>query len=72
MDEGSDSIVVPFLGALQAAIAVLLTIYAGVLAAQFKLLSESASKEISRTAVNIFLPALLIVNIGSQLQLDTV
>jgi hypothetical protein len=62
---------VPFLGALQASIAVLLTISVGVIAAQFRLLTESASKEISQVGINIFLPALLITNIGSQISLDT-
>lgn len=70
--DDAQSFIVPFLGALQASIAVLLTIFAGVVAAQFGLLSEPASKEISRTSVNLFLPALLITNIGSQLHLETV
>jgi hypothetical protein len=59
-------------GALQASIAVLLTIFAGVIAAQFRLLSESASKEISQVGVNLFLPALLITNIGSQVSTESV
>ena len=66
------SILVSFLGALQASIAVLLTIFVGVLAAQFQLLSESSSKEISKECVKMFMPALLIVKIGSQLNLETV
>lgn len=65
-------ILVPFLGALQASIAVLLTIFAGVIAAQFDLLTVSSAKEISKLCVKLFLPALLIVNVGSQLHLDTV
>ncbi|KAI9655314.1 MAG: hypothetical protein M1821_005461 [Bathelium mastoideum] len=64
-------IVTSFLGALQASISVLLTIAYGVIAAQFKLLSEASSKEISKTCVRLFLPALLIHNVGSQLHLDT-
>ncbi|KAK3700951.1 hypothetical protein LTR37_015657 [Vermiconidia calcicola] len=71
MDQDAGDIIVPLIGALQAAIAVLVTIFAGVLSAQFKLLSESASKEISRIGVNLFLPALLITNVGSQLHADT-
>ena len=70
MQEDS-GILVSFLGALQASIAVLLTILAGVIAAQFNLLSEPASKEISKVCVKLFMPALLIVNIGSQLNLET-
>lgn len=60
-----------FLGALQASVAVLLTIFWGAIAAQFDLLSEGASKEISKTCVRMFLPALLFTNLGSQLHLDT-
>ena len=67
----SSSIVTSFLAALQASISVLLTISYGVIAAQFKLLSEASSKEVSKTCVRLFLPALLIHNVGSQLHLDT-
>ncbi|RMZ02761.1 hypothetical protein D0862_05910 [Hortaea werneckii] len=67
----ANDILVPFLGALQASIAVLLTIFAGVIAAQFRLLSEQSSKAISRFCVRICLPCLLIVNVGSQLSLET-
>src|SRR4051794_17602860 len=59
-------------GALQAAVSVLLTIYYGVLGAQFNLLDSNSAKRISRMCVNMFLPALLIVNLGSELHLDTV
>lgn len=61
-----------FIGAIQASLAVLLTVYVGVLASQFKLLSNASAKDISKTAVQLFLPALLISNVGSQLHLDTV
>jgi auxin efflux carrier family protein len=60
-----------FLGALQASVAVLLTILYGAIAAQFDLLSEGAAKDISKTCVRFFLPALLFTNLGSQLHLDT-
>ncbi|OCL05116.1 hypothetical protein AOQ84DRAFT_433190 [Glonium stellatum] len=66
------SILAAFLGALQASVSVLLTISYGVIVAQFNLLSESSAKDISKTCVRIFLPALLIHNVGSQLHLDTV
>jgi auxin efflux carrier family protein len=72
MAEDVESLVVPFLGALQASVAVLLTIFAGVLAAQFNLLSEKSSKDVSKFCVRLCLPALLIVNVGQQLHLDTV
>ncbi|KAK5120999.1 hypothetical protein LTR85_005783 [Meristemomyces frigidus] len=72
MGEEAESFIVPFLGALQASIAVLLTIFVGVLAAQFNLLSEPSSKEISKFCVRMSLPALLIVNVGQQLHAETI
>ncbi len=84
----SSSLLTPFLGAFQASLSVLLTIFVGVVAAQFNLLSQESSKEISKTCmeyppnlsdatdnqptgVRLFLPALLIYNVGSQISLDT-
>lgn len=67
----SGSIVPSFLGALQASLSVLLTIGYGVVAAQFNLLTGSSAKDISKLCVRMFLPALLITNVGSQLHLDT-
>lgn len=67
-----ESFTVPLLGALQASIAVLLTIFAGVVASQFDLMSEASSKDVSKVCVKIFMPALLIVNVGSELNLETV
>ncbi|MCJ1364057.1 hypothetical protein MMC16_003166 [Acarospora aff. strigata] len=67
----SGSLVTSFLGALQASLAVLLTIGYGVIAAQFDLLKGSSAKDISKLCVRMFLPALLITNVGSQLHLDT-
>ena len=72
MGLSAGEIIQPFLGALQASISVLLTIFTGVLAAQFSLLDGDASKQVSRTCVRIFLPALLITKVGSQLNADTV
>ena len=72
MAQDADSFVVPFLGALQASIAVLLTIFAGVIASQFNLISEAASKDVSKVSVKLFMPCLLIVNVGSELRLETV
>ncbi len=68
----SSGLAASFLGALQASLSVLLTIFYGVLAAQFQLLSESSAKDISKTCVRLFLPALLIVNIGSALESSTI
>lgn len=66
------NILVPLLGAVQASVAVLLTIAFGVVAAQFNLLTQASAKDISKACVRLFLPALLIVNVGSQMSLDTV
>ncbi|KAL1306853.1 hypothetical protein AAFC00_005506 [Neodothiora populina] len=66
-----EEIFIPLLGAVQASIAVLLTISYGVIAAQFNLLSQASAKDISKVCVRLFLPALLIVNVGSQLNQDT-
>lgn len=67
----SSSVLTAFVGSLQASMSVLLTISYGVLAAQFKLITESSAKDISKACVFIFLPALLIHNVGSQLRLET-
>ncbi|PQE06428.1 membrane transporter protein [Rutstroemia sp. NJR-2017a WRK4] len=64
----SESILTTFLGALQASLTVLLTISYGVLAARFNLLKESSAKDISNVCVKLFLPALLITNVGQELQ----
>ena len=66
-----DALSVSFLGALQASLAVLLTIFYGVIAAQFGLLKGNSTKQISTLCVRMFLPALLITNVGSQLRSET-
>lgn len=68
----SSGILPSFLGALQASLAVLLTISYGVVASRFNLLKESSSRDISKTCVRLFLPALLITNVGAELHADTV
>ncbi|KAK1498076.1 membrane transporter [Colletotrichum cuscutae] len=70
-DNTAESILVPFLGAFQASLSVLLTISAGVIAAQYGLLDDRSSKKISTFCVRMALPALLITNVGSQLDLET-
>jgi predicted permease len=60
-----------FLAALQASLSVILTIFYGVLATQFNLLDNSSGKAISKVCVRMFLPALLITKVGSELHLDT-
>lgn len=71
MGMDTSELVVPFIGAIQASISVLVTIFFGVLTAQFNLLSTNAAKEISRTCVRMFLPALLVYKLGSNLDKDT-
>ncbi|KKY19063.1 putative auxin efflux carrier superfamily [Diplodia seriata] len=67
----ASGILTVFLAALQASIAVLLTIFYGAIAGNFNLISEGSAKDISKTCVRLFLPALLIHNVGSQLSLDS-
>ena len=70
-DSGGEGLLQSFLGALQASLAVLLTISYGVGAAQWDLLDHHAAKKINTVAVKIFLPALLITKLGSELHVDT-
>jgi predicted permease len=65
------SLLASFLGAFEASLSVLLTISYGVIAGQFDLLSTPTTKEINKVAVRLFLPALLITNVGSQLDINT-
>ncbi|KAL2043571.1 hypothetical protein N7G274_003878 [Stereocaulon virgatum] len=60
-----------FLGAIQASLSVLLVISYGVIAAQYDILKGDSTKQISTLCVRMFLPALLITNVGSQLHADT-
>ncbi|KAB2107385.1 hypothetical protein AG0111_0g4058 [Alternaria gaisen] len=71
MGVAAGELTVPFTGAIQAAFSVLLTIAFGVVAAQCNLLSPKAAKEVSKLCVRMFLPALLIYKIGSNLHQDT-
>ncbi len=72
MAGGAISLLLPFAGAIQASICVLLTIFYGLLASQCNLMELSAARQISRTSVNMFMPALLITNLGSQLHLSNI
>ena len=60
-----------FLGALQASLSVLLVLSYGVVAAQFDIIKGSTTKQISTICVRMFLPALLVTNVGTQLHADT-
>ncbi|KAL9125338.1 MAG: hypothetical protein Q9217_005448 [Psora testacea] len=67
----SDELKTSFLGALQASLSVLLVLSYGVIAAQFDILKGPTTKQISTLCVRVFLPALLVTNVGSQLHVDT-
>ncbi|KAL1987565.1 hypothetical protein VTN96DRAFT_3165 [Rasamsonia emersonii] len=62
----------PFLGALQACISVLLTLCYGVVARKAQLIREGSINDLSGLCVKVFLPALIIINLGSQLHLGSV
>ena len=67
----SDGILPSLLGAVQASLAVLLTISYGVVASRLSILKEGSSRDISKICVRLFLPALLITNVGAELHADT-
>ncbi len=67
----ADELKTSFLGAFQASLSVLLVIFYGVLAGQFGILKSTTSTQVSTLCVRLFLPALLLTNIGSQLHADT-
>jgi predicted permease len=61
-----------FMGALQASLSVLLVISYGGIAAKLKFLNKDNAKAISKVSVRMFLPALLLTKIGSQLEMGLV
>lgn len=68
----SDSGIIPsLLGALQACVSVLLTMSYGVVARQLRLIQETSINDMGALGVRLFLPALLIVNLGKQLHLGS-
>lgn len=67
----SSGLLESFLGALQATLSIVLVIFYGVLATQFQLLDAPSSKKISAVCIKLFLPALLITKVGSELHADT-
>ncbi|KAK4221368.1 membrane transport protein-domain-containing protein [Podospora fimiseda] len=56
-----------FLGAIQASLSVLLVISYGAFASWMNLLDRKATKSISKVCVRLFLPALIITKVGSEL-----
>ena len=66
-----NSVLTSFIGALQGSVSVLLTIGYGMIAGQFKLIKDSSAKDISRLCVKLLQPALLIINVGSEVHPET-
>lgn len=56
-----------FVAAIQASLSVLLVIWYGIIAARFNLLDSASAKAVSRICVKMFLPALLLTQIGGEL-----
>ena len=67
----ASDILVPLAGALQASLSVLLVIFYGVIVAQLGWLSQKASKDVSVLCVRLFLPALLVANLGATVTRET-
>ncbi|KAF8474825.1 auxin efflux carrier [Kalaharituber pfeilii] len=63
---------VSFVGALQASLSVILTLGYGLLAARFGLIRNASAKDVSRLCVNIFLPMLIVTNVGSQIDVKSI
>lgn len=70
MSDGGAPLLDAFLGGLEASISVLLTLGYGVLAGHLGLVSEQTTKDVSKLCNKFFLPALLVVNVGSQLSMS--
>lgn len=68
----SDGLLEAFLAAIQASLSVLLVMFYGCAAARLKILDVQSTKAISKICVRIFLPALLITKVGSQLDADSI
>lgn len=69
MPQLEDGIVPPFLGALQACTAVLLTLLYGILARQANIIHERTINDMTGLCVRVFLPALIMVKLGSELHI---
>lgn len=66
----ASALITSFLGGLQASVSVLLTLSYGLIAARLGMVHETTAHDISSLCRNLFLPALLITDIGSQLNVD--
>ncbi|KAI9674730.1 MAG: hypothetical protein M1817_001634 [Caeruleum heppii] len=67
----AEGLTTSFLGAIQASVSIILVISSGVLASQFQILKDASARDISKLCVRLFLPALLVSNVGSELHLET-
>lgn len=64
------SLLTSFAAAIQASLSVLLVLSYGALAAHLGLLDSKNGKAISKVSVKMFLPALLLVQLGSEMRID--
>ncbi|EKM77880.1 hypothetical protein AGABI1DRAFT_60805 [Agaricus bisporus var. burnettii JB137-S8] len=64
------ALVVSFFGGLQASVSVLLTLCCGFIGARMGMVRSTTARDISALCRNLFLPALLITEVGSQLTLE--
>ncbi|KAH8827951.1 hypothetical protein DL96DRAFT_1128072 [Flagelloscypha sp. PMI_526] len=61
------SLITSIIGAFQASLSVLVVVFYGVLLSHFHVVSPMGAKEVSKACVRVFLPALLIYDLGNQL-----
>lgn len=66
-----DGLLPPFLGALKACVSVLLTMCYGVAARRLGLIHDATINDMSALGVKLFLPALIVVNLGKELHIGT-
>lgn len=66
-----DGLLPPFLGALQACVSVLLTMCYGVAARRLSLIHDATINDMLALGVKLFLPALIVVNLGKELHIET-
>ncbi|KAJ4490638.1 auxin efflux carrier [Lentinula aciculospora] len=66
------SILTAFVGSLEAAASVLLTVFYGTLAGYLGLVNDKSAVNLSKLAVKLFMPCLLFVNVGSGISTETI
>ncbi|KAJ3714318.1 auxin efflux carrier [Lentinula guzmanii] len=66
------SILTAFVGSLEAAASVLLTVCYGTLAGYLGLVNDKSAVNLSKLAVKLFMPCLLFVNVGSGVSTETI